>query len=158
MGLFGFLKKAIGGLAKVGLSRLTGGVSDKVLSVLKGRGLQKAPALSLAQQALLNKVGPPAMRVKRTETDETEGWGFSRAKRERAMGKAAVARALATGRLSARGGYELEPEVAPTRSRKGKKGRKGHAPTGGLDLKALSASWKAAGKPGSWPQWIQANK
>lgn len=31
-------------------------------------------------------------------------------------------------------------------------------PVGGLDLKGLSASWKAAGKPGSWQAWIKANK
>lgn len=31
-------------------------------------------------------------------------------------------------------------------------------PTGGLDLKALSVSWKAAGKPVSWQQWIKQNK
>jgi hypothetical protein len=34
------------------------------------------------------------------------------------------------------------------------------APGGGkgLDLKALSASWKAAGKPGSWMDWIRAHR
>jgi hypothetical protein len=31
-------------------------------------------------------------------------------------------------------------------------------PKGGLDLKALSASWKAAGKPGTWQGWIAKNK
>jgi hypothetical protein len=34
---------------------------------------------------------------------------------------------------------------------------KRRAPTGGLDLKALSASWKAAGKPGSWMDWIRSH-
>jgi len=36
--------------------------------------------------------------------------------------------------------------------------RRRRPPTGGLDLKALSASWKKAGKPGTWQAWISANK
>lgn len=32
------------------------------------------------------------------------------------------------------------------------------APTGGLDLKALSASWRAAGKPGKWLDWVKAHR
>jgi hypothetical protein len=32
------------------------------------------------------------------------------------------------------------------------------APKGGLDLRALSASWKAAGKPGSWMDWIRSHR
>jgi hypothetical protein len=35
---------------------------------------------------------------------------------------------------------------------------KRRAPTGGLDLKALSASWKAAGKPGTWMDWIRSHR
>lgn len=31
-------------------------------------------------------------------------------------------------------------------------------PSGGLNLKALSASWRAAGKPGTWQQWIASHK
>lgn len=37
-------------------------------------------------------------------------------------------------------------------------GTKRRAPTGGLDLRALSASWKAAGKPGTWMDWIRAHR
>lgn len=32
------------------------------------------------------------------------------------------------------------------------------APKGGLDLRALSASWKAAGKPGRWIDWVKAHR
>lgn len=32
------------------------------------------------------------------------------------------------------------------------------APKGGLDLRALSQSWKAAGKPGSWMDWIRSHR
>jgi hypothetical protein len=37
-------------------------------------------------------------------------------------------------------------------------GTKRKAPTGGLDLKALSASWRAAGKPGKWLDWIKSHR
>lgn len=30
-------------------------------------------------------------------------------------------------------------------------------PKGGLDLKRMSAAWKAAGKPGTWINWIREN-
>lgn len=45
-----------------------------------------------------------------------------------------------------------------TKARRAPSGKKRAPPTGGLDLKALSASWKAAGKPGTWQGWIKANK
>ena len=32
------------------------------------------------------------------------------------------------------------------------------APKGGLDLRALSVSWKAAGKPGRWIDWVKAHR
>lgn len=32
------------------------------------------------------------------------------------------------------------------------------APTGGLDLKKISAKWKAAGKPGKWLDFVKANR
>lgn len=31
-------------------------------------------------------------------------------------------------------------------------------PTGGLDLKALSKSWRAAGKPGRWIDWVKGRR
>ncbi|MGH2824466.1 MAG: hypothetical protein ACRDLY_15915 [Thermoleophilaceae bacterium] len=38
MGLFGFVGKLVGGIVKAGASAVTGGVSDKLLSVLSGGG------------------------------------------------------------------------------------------------------------------------
>lgn len=35
--------------------------------------------------------------------------------------------------------------------------RSGRAPSGGKDFKALSASWKAAGKPGTWLDWVKSH-
>lgn len=48
--------------------------------------------------------------------------------------------------------------ASPAKPRKAASGGKRKAPSGGLDLKALSASWKAAGKPGTWQGWIAKNK
>ena len=31
-------------------------------------------------------------------------------------------------------------------------------PKGGLDLRAMAAQWRAAGKPGSWRDWIRSNQ
>jgi len=44
--------------------------------------------------------------------------------------------------------------------RRGKRagGSKRKPPTGGLDLKALSVSWKAAGKPGRWIDWVKSHR
>lgn len=47
---------------------------------------------------------------------------------------------------------------ASSTSRSPRKATKRRAPTGGLDLRALSASWKAAGKPGTWMDWIRSHR
>lgn len=57
--------------------------------------------------------------------------------------RAAVARAAASG---------------PRRRRRARAAAPRRAPTGGLDLRALSASWKAAGKPGTWMDWIRTHR
>jgi len=47
--------------------------------------------------------------------------------------------------------------LAARRKAKRVTGKGRRPPSGGLDLKALSASWRAAGKPGTWQGWIKAN-
>jgi hypothetical protein len=72
VGLFGFVGKALGKVAKAGLSVVTGGKSDVVLKLLKGRGqTSKHPVFdsnqSLPQdQALMAKLGI-SPSVKNTE-------------------------------------------------------------------------------------------
>lgn len=44
----------------------------------------------------------------------------------------------------------------PKRARKASGGGR-KPPKGGKDLKALSASWKAAGKPGRWIDWVKTH-
>jgi hypothetical protein len=45
------------------------------------------------------------------------------------------------------------PQNRKTPTAKGKRS----PPKGGLDLKAMSARWNAAGKPGTWLGWIKTN-
>lgn len=47
---------------------------------------------------------------------------------------------------------------APRAKRPKAAGGKRRAPTGGLDLKALSAAWRAAGKPGRWIDWVKSHR
>lgn len=48
--------------------------------------------------------------------------------------------------------------AAPRRRRRRAAAGGRRAPTGGLDLRALSAAWKAAGKPGTWMDWIRSHR
>src|SRR4029450_10062933 len=89
MGLFSFLKKAVGKVVGAGLSIATHGVSDKVIKSFKSTAGTKSPQQTAA---LLEKVAPPIPKVSRTESI-TPGWGVApgayggNGKRERAMGK-----------------------------------------------------------------------
>lgn len=59
-----------------------------------------------------------------------------------------------------RGKPGKRPVSVPSGSRRKAKreGGKGRTPpAGGLDLKAMAAQWRAAGKPGTWLGWIKAN-
>lgn len=44
-----------------------------------------------------------------------------------------------------------------TRGARKAAGGKRTPPKGGKDFKALSASWKAAGKPGTWIEWVKSH-
>lgn len=138
MGLFGFVGKALGKVAKAGLSVATKGLSDKVFSALKGKGnkptaTKPTATPTMQNQALMAKLGAPVVKLSQTEAGEG---GY-------------VASALRR-----RGTRRRSAKKAPRSSSSTKR----RPPTGGLDLKALSASWRAAGKPGTWQSWIQANK
>lgn len=157
MGLFGSIFKVVGKVAKAGLSVATKGISDKVFSVLKGRGqakqVQNTPDTTAQQQAIIEKWRGIAPNVKTTEV--------LRAVKKRQPAK--VARTMhypddaydehraAAGETRGSGPRRKRKPPRALRPRR-------KPPTGGLDLKALSASWKAAGKPGTWQGWIAANK
>lgn len=49
------------------------------------------------------------------------------------------------------------PRKPAAASKPAKAGKRG-PPKGGLDLKALSKSWRAAGKPGRWIDWVKKGR
>lgn len=185
MGLFGFLGNIAKGVAKLGVGavkaavgKATFGASDAVLAALKKRGeLKQAEATeqyNLQQLALAEKMRPLSPRAVRTSTilDEAtepprqltkaqiygrEGYSYAAAKMALSGKDPTVPRRSAVAapprpRAAA-------PKPAPKRATKPAAARSGRKPpTGGLDLKALSASWRAAGKPGTWQGWIAQNK
>ena len=134
MGLFSGLAKLAGKVIKTGLSVATGGKSDAVLKVVKGVtgiGKPKAkPAPTLADAVSVLKYEAPAKA--RVVTGAMPG----------------LTPALRTVAPKAKKAKKPKAPKAPS-SRK--------APSGGLDLKKISAMWSAAGKPGRWPDFVKAN-
>jgi len=140
MGIFGFVKKAVGKVVKTGLSVATRGVSDKVLKGLKQLGQAKQAAkaaaaneITLQRYAQMAKVAP----------------------------KVAITKAPAAVKLALRPMGAPKPKAKKRRKAaaapraKSTSGRK--PPKGGLDLAAIGRAWRAAGKPGSWQAYIKAN-
>jgi len=170
MGLFGFVKKAVGKVAKAGLSVVTRGLSDKAFKVLKDVGQAK----QAAKQAATNQVTMQAYarmakltpKVQITKTPSAVKLAL------RPMGAKAAPKRRKSYRAPKRdGGGEWSSKGAydeAVRQRAAKKRRKTGAtkvkrssgrtpPKGGLDLKAIAAKWRAAGKPGTWLGYIKAN-
>lgn len=139
--------------ARVIAAGVTRGKSEKVIGNLKSvgaavktyKGLTKRPNKS--ESAILAKAAtlgtPPLVNIKAPAQTMPGGAPLR-----------GVARLPGAARPKARKVAASKPKkAAPKRSGSGRK-----PPKGGLDLKALSASWKAAGKPGTWQGWIAKNK
>lgn len=153
MGLFGSIFKVVGKVAKAGLSVATKGISDKVFSVLKGRGAQKqvqhTPDITAQQQAVIEKWRGIAPNVKTTTV-------LAAVKKKQ---PAKVARALKQ-RVRYMADEPDQGEPPPRRSRKPPKALRPRRkpPAGGLDLREIGRLWRAAGKPGTWQGWIAQHK
>lgn len=172
MGLFGGIFKGIksvvgkvaGPIAKTAASVLTHGASDQVLKVLKGRGqvkqvLAKGPNVPATnnEAATIAKLLPtqrlPFSRP--YQPPDASLNTFASKIRNRVAGLDAYQRAAPMpSKRVGKGTATKRKKAAPAPKAKSKRA----PPSGGLDLKGLSASWKAAGKPGTWQGWIQANK
>jgi len=132
MGFFSFVGKALGKVAKAGLSAATHGASDKVLSLFKSRGNKPGPTkptvnASMQNQALLAKIGAPVPKLSRTESGSSMPTSSG---------------AGSTGK----------------RKRKASTGAKRSTPKGGLDLAAIGKLYQAAGKPGGdWRGFVKAH-
>lgn len=156
MGLFGFVKKAVGKVAKAGLSVVTRGLSDKAFKVLKDVGQAK----QAAKQAATNQVTMQAYarmakltpKVQITKTPSAvklalRPMGAKAAPKPRKRRKASADPYRSAQRTPKR------RKAAAPRSSSGKR----VPPKGGLDLAAIARQWRAAGKPGSWQAYIKAN-
>lgn len=149
MGLFGFVKKAIGKVAKAGLSSVTGGVSDMLLSNLKQKGQQKQAAKAAAAKIATNqnlaqmyKVTPsvvsPQAQMEKMGIGIRVGGAKPKAKKRRAP----VARA----------------KTSTKRTTRTSSGKKRVPPKGGLDFAAMGREYRAAGSPGGdWRGWQRAH-
>jgi len=158
--MFGGLKKAIR-KNKRGLLNLGKRIAPVLLAAapvagaimrgkqaLKSMGVEpKAAKMGKVQPSSVNvAIAKPAVvpvmtrQVSRRGAFTEDYAGTKKLRTAHSTQSPAVARALAARRMAKRATG---------------KGRR--PPTGGLDLKALSASWRAAGKPGTWQGWIKAN-
>jgi hypothetical protein len=169
MGLKRFIKKArkaiglpaitLGNAAKIGAGLATGGIAGGLaVGVLKSKlksaavGGIKQVVRSKAQKAQLKRamvLAPPTV-VGIAASQTMPGGAPLRGVRvttPRSKPKAA------TG-----GKKRKSPAKRRAAATKAPSAKKRTPPKGGLDLKALSASWKAAGKPGTWQGWISSHK
>lgn len=140
------VKKPLLGAARVALSGATGGLSEKVISVGKAVGkLKKTRKANKALDAM------PRLQLAESKyyvPAPTEGVGVQATAMPggSSLRKPSKRRRKTTAKAK-------KPKAAKKASSSKRK-----PPSGGLNLKAISASWKAAGKPGTWRQWIKANK
>lgn len=145
------LKKAL----RIGAGFVTGGQSEvairavgKLKSTAKTLGIgarkgrrSKSEAAQLAKMAAMR---PPGLATTASAETMPGGAPLVRSARRGVGGRvrATVARAKAAPRVKT--------------PRKAAGGRRG-PPKGGKDLKALSVSWRAAGKPGRWIDWVKTH-
>jgi hypothetical protein len=160
MGLFSGLKKIAGKVLKAGLSVATRGVSDKVLAGLKSFGKKpatiaaKPPLYTEQEEALLNKLGQATPRVRQSEVYANVRAGGATLGSYKS--KTGYKRKRSTSRMT----YSDEaPAPRPRKKRRASSSSsttgKRKPPPGGLDLRAMAGAWRAAGKPGTWLNWIK---
>lgn len=167
MGLKKLFKKTRKAL---GLPALTLGTAAKLGAAVASGGLG-AGALALGSAAVKSKLKSAAVggakQVLRSKAAK------ALAKKIPGMAPAGLANGSTPAATTMPGGAPLKKLRAAVvrRAKKPKKekvakgtpgtkatGGKRKAPKGGLDLKGLSASWKKAGKPGTWAQWVGKKK
>ena len=142
----------LGTAAKLGAAVATGGVGAGALALggaaLKSKlksaaiGGIKQVVRAKAQKALLNRIKVKAPTVVPISAGTA---------------KPPAVTMPGGSPLSTRSTVRRRPKVAAAKPRKAASGSKRKPPKGGKDLKALSASWKAAGKPGKWIDWVKTH-
>jgi len=156
MGLFGFVKKGLGHIARFGASKVTMGLSEKVLSKLKSAGKAKAMAKAIAARtAATNQQAVAALKLAPTAIygDSLRRARSKRIRRDLMEAPIPVEAIIEPAR-------KAPARKAPAR-RKAASVRKAPArrvaPKGGLDLAKIGQMWRAAGKPGDWRGFVSDN-
>lgn len=155
MGFFSFVGKALGKVAKAGLSVVTHGVSDKVLSAAKSLGTAKQMATSAAGNLQTLKQQVAIQKA----TQAPAGANPVGSQTAKAVLKKITSTAPPAKKFSAAQKKALKYRPKIVKAKKPKRrdvgtGRK--PPKGGLDLARMAADWRAAGKPGKWIDWVKS--
>lgn len=146
--------------ARVVAAGITRGKSEKVVSQLKGvgaavktyKGLKKvATKAETALAEKIAKLAPPKVVPISAAPATTMPGGAPLRGVKRAPG------VVAAKRPKAKRARVVKPrKMAAAKPRTAAGARRG-PPKGGKDFKALSASWKKAGKPGTWLDWVKSH-
>jgi hypothetical protein len=149
----------LGNVAKVAAVAGTGGLGAAGLGAAVLKSKLKSAAVGGIKQVLRTK-GQKALvdKLKQLAPSGAAGAATTMPGGAPLRGKVAAARAVRpkkrklylTGKAR-RARERATLEGAPPQKAKRK------APSGGKDFKALSASWKAAGKPGTWLDWVKSH-
>jgi len=144
VGFFKFVGKALGKVAKLGLSVATKGLSDKVFSALKQTGQAKQAAKAAAANLVTQQQQAQAAKIATA-----------------AAPKATISKAVQVKEFFPASGTapkkrKKRKATATAKAPKAKSGRV--APKGGLDLKKIGVMWRSEGKPGTWIEYVKAHK
>lgn len=144
MGFFKKLAKGVGKLAKKALPLVAKGIASNVpggTHVLKA--VKAVGAAIRSKKVAAIKLQPASVR------------GIIAKHQITAPGKIRAPKVT----VAMPGGAPIAGGKRQKRVKKVKKvkGSNRTPPKGGLDLRTLSASWRAAGKPGTWRDWIKSH-
>lgn len=150
MGLLGSLLKVGGKVLKKAASVATRGASDHVLKAVKSLGTAKSllkpgKGSTIGMQALANRV-VPQVRITPTLRDAAAGSASLGIMAKKPRVRRRRRRTTTTTRTTRR-----RRAASTTTTAK----KKRTAPRGGLDLRAMSAAWRSAGRPGTWQDWVR---
>lgn len=146
--------------ARVIAAGVTRGKSEKVVSQLKGvgaavktyKGLKKRA--TKAESALAEKLGklaPPKIVPISAAPATTMPGGAPLRGVKRTPG------VVAARRPRVKRARVVRPRKMAAAAPAKRTGARRGPPKGGKDFKALSASWKKAGKPGKWIDWVKSH-
>lgn len=144
----------LGTAAKLGAAVATGGLGAGALAV--GAGALKSKLKSAAVGGVKQVLRTKAERVLHRKT-ATAVPVLSRPKVVDIKASTMPGGAPLSVRTPRPRKVSVKPAKAARRGTRTASGGGRKPPKGGKDLKALSASWKAAGKPGKWLDWVKSH-